>query len=140
MSFCSACGDRTSWLPAASARWMSAATCSALAAVVPVAATGAIARAAAGLARDFAPTFAVAVLRDDIDVVSLLHHLVAAQLELAVGDALAGLHVVLVAMPRADEVGLGVREVEALRGLVGHDPLLDLGDDQPLAGRAALVQ
>src|SRR5262249_44292557 len=79
-------------------------------------------------------TLAVA-LRDDINVVSLLHHLVASQLEPAIGDAFAGLDVVFVAVPGADEVGLGVREVEALRGLVGHDALFDLGDDQPLAGR-----
>src|SRR5689334_9105696 len=123
---------------------MSAASASAAAAVDPgagFAATGATARGAglaacAGLLR----VFAVALLRDDIHVVSPLHDLVAAQLELAVGDAFAGLDVVLVAVPRADEVRLGVGEVEALRGLVGQDPLFDLGDDQALAGRAALVQ
>src|SRR5262245_19347313 len=117
---------------------MSAASASAAAAVDPdagFAATGATARGAgltacAGLLR----VFAVALLRDDIDVVSPLHDLVAAQLELAVGDAFAGLDVVLVAVPRADEVRLGVGEVEALRGLVGQDPLFDLGDDQALAG------
>src|SRR5262245_40540763 len=123
---------------------MSAASASAAAAVDPAgfaAATGATARGAglaacAGLLR----VLAVALLRDDINVVSPLHDLVAAQLELAVGDALAGLDVVLVAVPRADEVRLGVGEVHALRGLVGHDPLFDLGDDQALAGRAALVE
>src|SRR5262249_16468216 len=117
---------------------MSSASCSAVATVAEFAAPLDAASAAAGAAalRDFA----VAVLRDDIYVVSTLHDLVAAQLELAVGDALAGLDVILVAVPRADEVRLGVGEVEALRGLVGHDPLFDLGDDQALAGRAALVQ
>src|SRR5262245_51613364 len=109
---------------------MSAASASAAAAVDVAGAAG-----AAGLR-----VFAVAALRDDINVVSPLHDLVAAQLELAVGDAFAGLDVVLVAVPRADEVRLGVGEVEALRGLVGHDPLFDLGDDQALAGRAALMQ
>src|SRR5262249_16348990 len=117
---------------------MSSASCSAVATVAEFAAPLDAASAAAGAAalRDFA----VAVLRDDIHVVSALHSLVAAQLELAVGDALAGLDVVLVAVPRADEVGLGVGKVKALRGLVGHDPLFHLGDDQALAGRAALVQ
>src|ERR1700736_6325832 len=131
-----------------SARWMSAASCSAtveagdvLLATTGAAATGATAAAAgAGLARGFALTLTAAVLRDDIDLVSLLHHLVAAQLELAVGHAFAGLDVVFVAVPRAHEVRLGVGEVEALGGLVGHDPLFDLGDDQPLAGGSALVQ
>ena len=47
---------------------------------------------------------AAPALATDINVVSLLHHLELAQLELAVGDAFAGLDVVLVAMPRADEV------------------------------------
>src|ERR1700722_15577415 len=120
---------------------MSAASCSA-AAVTGVTCGGATGAAACGadFARVFVPFLAVAALRDDIDLIPLLHHLVAAQLELAVGDAFAGLDVVLVAVPRADEVRLGVGEIHALRGLVGHDPLFDLGDDQPLAGRAALVQ
>ena len=43
-------------------------------------------------------------------------------------------------MPRADEVHFGLREVEALRCLVGTQPLLDLGDGEALAGRAALMQ
>src|SRR5262249_24839629 len=115
---------------------MSAASASAAAAVDVAGAAGAAA-GAAGLAR---VDFAVATLRDDINVVSPLHDLIAAQLELAVGDAFAGLDVVLVAVPRADEVRLGVGEVESLRGLVRRNALFDLGDDQALAGRAALVQ
>src|SRR5262249_6511916 len=83
---------------------------------------------------------AVAALRDDINVIPFLHDLVLAQLHPAVGHALAGLHVVFHAVPRAHEVHLGVGEVEAARGLVGHDPLFDLGNRQSLAGRAALVQ
>src|SRR5262245_14219705 len=82
----------------------------------------------------------VAALGEDIDLVSLLHHLVLAQLQFPVGDALAGLHVVFHAVPGADEVHLGLREVETLRGHVGTQPLLDLGDGEALAGRAALVQ
>src|SRR5215472_5356791 len=145
MSVCSACGVSTSRLPAASARWISAASASAVptGSAAPAGADAAGVAAGAlgrGFTACFTPFFAVAALRDDINVVSLLHHLVAPQLEPAVGDAFAGLDVVLVAVPGADEVGLGVREVEALRGLVGHDALFDLGDDQPLAGRAALVQ
>ena len=54
--------------------------------------------------------------------------------------AFAGLHVVFHAVPGTDEMHLGVGEVEPARGLVGHDPLLDLGDGQPLAGRPALMQ
>src|SRR5689334_2155576 len=81
-----------------------------------------------------------AALGDDIDLVPLLHDLVAPQLELAVGDAFAGLDVVLVAVPGAHEMRFGVRKVHPLRGLIRHDPLFDLGDDQPLAGRPALVQ
>src|SRR5215468_803418 len=83
---------------------------------------------------------ATAVLGDDIDVVSLLDDLVLAQLETPVADELAGLEVVLVAVPGADEMHLVVGEVEPARRLVGHDPLFHLGDDQAFARRSALVQ
>src|SRR5215475_2982194 len=83
---------------------------------------------------------ATAVLGDDIDVVSLLDDLVLAQLETPVADELAGLEVVFVAVPGADEMHLVVGEIEPARRLVGHDPLFHLGDDQAFAGRAALVQ
>src|SRR5262245_11358339 len=82
----------------------------------------------------------VAALGEDIDLVSLLHHLVLAQLQFPVGDALAGLHVVFHAVPGTDEVHLGLREVETLRGHVRTQPLLDLGDGEAFAGRAALMQ
>src|SRR5215468_9435671 len=75
-----------------------------------------------------AAALAVAALRDDIDVIPFLHDLVLAQLHLAVGDAFAGLHIVFHAMPGADEVHLGIGEVEPAGGLVRHDPLFDLGD------------
>src|SRR5262249_16884921 len=81
-----------------------------------------------------------AALGDDIKLVSLFHQLVFPQLQLPVGDAFAGLHVVFHAVPGADEVHLGVREIEPLRCLVGTQPLLDLGDGETLAGRAALMQ
>src|ERR1700719_1776024 len=87
----------------------------------------------------FATIFA-ARLGDDIKVLALLHGLVFLQLHLAVADALAGLHVVFHAVPRADEVHLVFGEEQAHRGLVGAQPLLDLGDGQAFAGRAALVQ
>src|SRR5262245_21636305 len=69
---------------------------------------------------------AAAVLRDDIDVVSFLHDLILAQLEAPVGDAFAGLHVVLVAVPGTDEVQLFFGEIEPARGLVGHEALFNL--------------
>src|SRR5206468_8700023 len=50
------------------------------------------------------------------------------------------LHDALPILPGAHEVRLGVGEVHALGGAVGRDLLFDLGDDQPLAGRPALVQ
>src|SRR5712671_4929423 len=83
--------------------------------------------------------FADARLGDDIDVISLLHDLVFTQLQLAVGNALAGLHVVFVAMPGTDEMTLAVGEIQPARRLVGQDALFDLGDDQTLAGGPALV-
>src|ERR1700686_1407738 len=87
----------------------------------------------------FATIFA-ARLGDDIKILAFLHGLVFLQPHLAVADALAGLHVVFHAVPRAHEVHLVFGEEQAHRGLVGAQPLLDLGDGQPFAGRAALVQ
>src|ERR1051326_2165970 len=104
---------------------------------------GATVRVAAALSRATAAgrraVFAAA-LGDDINFVSLLQHLVFLQLHLPVRDALAGLHVVFHAVPRADEIHVLLGEVQALRGLVGAQPLLDLGDGQSFAGGAALVQ
>src|SRR3954462_1275775 len=56
----------------------------------------------------------VAALGDDIKLFSLFDELVFAQLHLAVGHALAGLHVVFHAVPRADEVHFGLGKVEPL--------------------------
>src|SRR3979411_1117132 len=117
---------------------MSAASCSAAACVGRAAPAGCTGVRAAGLGRRTA--FAVAALRDDINLVSLLHHLVAPQLELAVGDAFAGLDVVFVAVPRAHEMRFGIGEIQALGGLVRHDPLFHRGDDHAFAGGSALVQ
>src|SRR5215467_1107392 len=73
------------------------------------------------------------------DVVAAPHHLVFAQLEPAVGGALAGLDVVLVAVPRADEMQL-VGEGLALVGAVGPDDVDHLVDQDSLAGGSAGVQ
>src|SRR5260221_7429333 len=95
---------------------------------------------AARLLGGFAATVAGVVLRADINLVPLLDHFVLTQLELAVRDAFTGLDIVLVAMPRAHEMEFGVRKIQALRGLVGHDAFFHFGDRQPLAGRSPLVQ
>src|SRR5262245_29637676 len=103
-------------------------------------AAGATFAAALGLPLAAGRRGLVAALGEDIDLVSLFHHLVLAQLQFPVRDALPGLHVVFHAVPGADEMHLGLRKVETLRGHVGTQPLLDLGDGEALAGRAALVQ
>src|SRR6267378_3247082 len=85
----------------------------------------------AGASLGFVTTLAAAILRTDINLVPFLDHFVFAQLELAVGDAFAGLDVILIAVPGAHEVEFGLREVQALRGLVGHDAavaVLELGN------------
>src|SRR6267378_136705 len=94
----------------------------------------------AGASLGFVTTLAAAILRTDINLVPFLDHFVFAQLELAVGDAFAGLDVILIAVPGAHEVAFGLREVKPLRGLVAHDAFFHFGDGQPLAGRSALVQ
>src|ERR1043165_7596206 len=76
--------------------------------------------------------------RDDVDVLAALHHLVLAQLELAVAAEFAGLHVVFVAVPRADEMQV-VAEGLPLVGAVGRDDVDHLIDQQAFAGRTALV-
>src|SRR5215470_3069992 len=96
--------------------------------------------AAAFVAAALGRRWARAALGDDIDVIPFLDDLVLAQLLAPVGDELAGSDVVLVAVPRTHEVGLGFGEVEALGRLVRHQLLFNLGDDQALAGRAALMQ
>src|SRR6266850_2569999 len=144
-----ACGVSVSERPSRRSRSILAASAVASADAVPLAAdseTGVVGRAllaplaedfgadlVADLAADFgidlaATALAVAALRGDIDVVPFLHDLVLAQPHLAIGDAFAGLHVVFHAVPGADEMQLGFREVQPARGLVRHDPLFNLGD------------
>src|ERR1051326_8966697 len=76
--------------------------------------------------------------RDDGAALAPLPHLVRAQLELAVAAEFAGLHVVFVAVPRADEVQV-VAEGLPLVGAVGRHDVDHLVDQQALAGRSTLV-
>src|SRR5215470_7780567 len=131
MSACSASVLSRSRRPLASAR--SSSVASRFACTEPP-------RFAAGRAGAAARRAAFAVLGEDINLVAFLHDLVLAQLELSVRHAFASLHVVFVAMPRTNEMHFALGEVEALRGLVGQQPLLDLGDGETLASGAALVQ
>src|SRR4051812_14160562 len=125
MSACSALGESTSSLPLASARSISAASRVASAeAFAPFTALAAGFTAGAALLTGRAwalltvcacalgrrAVLAAAVLGEDINLVPFLDDLVLAQLELAVGHALAGLHVVFVAVPGTDEMHLGIRE------------------------------
>src|SRR5579862_8504211 len=72
------------------------------------------------LAGDLTTAFKLlpARLGDDIKLVSLLHRPVLFQPQLAIGDALAGLHIVFHAVPGADEVHLVFGKEQAHRGLV----------------------
>src|SRR5262245_58024497 len=100
-----------SWRPSASSRSMAAAS--------RVAASDRAASAAGGAAAlGRRGALATAALGDDINVISLLHHLVFAQLHPTVAHELAGPQVVLVAVPRAHEVHLVFGEIHAARGLV----------------------
>src|SRR5713101_6864803 len=148
-----ASGVNTSVRPSASAHSMSAASFSAAAdtsSSVPGAALvggfasfwgcARLAGSGARLPMGFVATLAATVLRTDINFVPLLDHFVFAQPELAIGDAFSGLDVVLIAVPGAHEVEFGIGEIQALRGLVGHDAFFHFGDRQPLAGRPALMQ
>src|SRR5713101_3178109 len=148
-----ASGVNTSVRPSASAHSMSAASFSAAAdtsSSVPGAALvggfasfwgcARLAGSGARLPMGFVATLAATILRTDINLVPLRDHFVFAQLELAVGDAFAGLEVILIAVPGAHEVEFGIGEIQALRGLIGHDALFDFGDGEPLAGRSTLVQ
>src|SRR6202051_2158286 len=152
MSFCSASAVTMSSLPATMPRSSVAASFLA-SAEAPLSAaslrfSGDRVTAGRNLAADLAAFFATmafatifaARLGDDIKVLAFLHGFVLFQLHLAIADALAGLHVVFHAVPRADEVHLVFGEEQAHRSLVGAQPLLDLGDGQAFAGRPALVQ
>src|SRR5262245_48837082 len=75
----------------------------------------------------------------DEDVVAATHHLVFAQFQFPVTDALAGLEVVFIAVPRAGEMHL-VGEPLPLIGAVVAQDVLDLVDQDTLASRAAGMQ
>src|SRR6516225_671818 len=126
-----ASGVSTSVRPSASARSTSTASCSAAAerfwmapdadfvggCLTAVFVFVRLAGSGASLALGFVATLAATVLRTDINLVPLLDHFVLAQLELAIGDAFAGLEVILIAVPGAHEVAFGLGEIQALRGL-----------------------
>src|SRR5689334_6637137 len=113
MRFCTASPARRSAWPCASAASMAAER--RIASAVR-SSPGADASAATGLGAGLAATGLAAALRDDIDVVPALHDLEGAQLLLPIADELARLDVVLVAMPGAHEVPLGVGKIQAARG------------------------
>src|SRR5262249_26973171 len=73
---------------------------------------------------------------DDVDVFAAAHDLVLAQLQPPVGDALAGLQLVFIAMPRAGEVHLVGKRLSPI-GAVRRDDIDDAVDHQPLADRPA---
>src|SRR5262249_13296569 len=115
ISACSASVLRRSRRPLASARSSSAARRFASAepaapfAILLAGCAGT--RFAAGCAGIAARRAVLAALGEDINLIPFLDHFVFAQLEPAVGHALAGLHVVFVAVPRAHEVHFAVGEV-----------------------------
>src|SRR5262245_43643038 len=73
---------------------------------------------------------------DDKNVVAAPHDVEFLQLEPPVADAFAGLELVLVAVPRADEMYL-VGEDLPLIGAVGGDHVGHAVDHDALAGRSA---
>src|SRR5689334_11938477 len=116
MSFRRASSD-TVGRPSFRSRSISAASFSTCAESVDAA--GALAfRAGAEWAFTFGRAVFAAALGDDIKLISLLHDRVFPQLQLAVGHAFAGQHVVFVAVPRTDEMHFGVGEIEPARGHV----------------------
>src|ERR1043166_5131949 len=76
---------------------------------------------------------------NDIDVLAAPHDLERLELETPVRRAFAGRDVVFVAVPRADEMRLGLGEALAVPGAVGSEHVLDLMHDHALARRSALV-
>src|SRR5262245_52300106 len=82
---------------------------------------------------------AVLTSGDDIDVLAAAQHLIGFQPQPPVGRALAGLDVVLVTVPRADEMRLAVGEAVAVPGAVRPEHILDLVHDDALAGWPALM-
>src|SRR5260370_6555218 len=81
-------------------------------------------------------TFRDHALRHDENIVAAPHHVVFAQLELAVADTFAGRKLVFVAMPRTHEMHL-IAERLAVIGAVGGDEIDYPVDEQPFARRPA---
>src|ERR1700751_3591465 len=77
----------------------------------------------------------VAASGDDIDVLAAADDVKRLELEPPVGRAFAGRDVVFVAMPRANEMRLGVRKFVPVPGAVGAEHVLDLVHDDALARR-----
>src|SRR6516165_2647761 len=139
---CKVSAGSVSSLPSATLRSIAAVTrlasATAILALVLAAGTAGREPRAALAARSSASL--AARLGEDIDLVSLLYDLIFLQFQTAVGHAFAGLHIIFHAMPRADEIHVGLGEIKTHRGLVRPQPLLDARDGEPLAGRSALVQ
>src|SRR5471030_497031 len=85
------------------------------------------------------PLFGILLLGYNEDIFAAFDDFEFAQLEFAVADAFAGLDVVFVAVPRADEVHL-VAVGLALIGAVGGKYVDHVVDHHAFAGRPALVQ
>src|ERR1700736_1365067 len=81
----------------------------------------------------------IASAGEDIDVFPAPHDVEGFEPQPPVGRALAGLQVVFVAMPGADEMNLVRREFLAMPASVGTENVLDLVHDDALARRAALM-
>src|SRR5262245_17495371 len=77
---------------------------------------------------------------DDVEIGAATHDLIRFQPQRAIAGAFAGLDVVFVAVPGADEVRLVGGELLAEPDLMGAEHVLDLGHDYALAAGAALVQ
>src|SRR5580704_2740791 len=75
-------------------------------------------------------------LGHDVDFVATPHHLESLQLQLGIAHAMAGLEVVFVAVPRADEVHL-VGKGLALVGAIRRDDIDHLVDHDAFASRSA---
>src|SRR5260370_8133226 len=84
-------------------------------------------------------TFRDHALRNDENIFAAAHHVVSAQLELAVADAFAGRKLVFVAVPRTNEMHL-VTERLAVIGAVGGDEIDHPVDEQAFARRPARMQ
>src|SRR5215470_5234192 len=76
---------------------------------------------------------------DDIDVLPAPDDFKVFQLQLAIGDAFAGLEIILVAVPWADEVNFVTGKLLPDPTAIGAKDILDLVHDDAFAGRSALM-